>query len=183
MRTQHPDLRDVKEGTIRACATCPDAKWKKSADGAKNVRNCDEVQGVFGYMLDEQLRPTDGFLIRFKRTGLAPWQLHLNKHHLGKRTLPNGARANMPLFAFEVQMRLETSEKGNYATPVLTRGAVLPKTTMQYLAEQAKYFAEIGGEATTAAERQESRHESGADVASGGSASNIGGDDFVDASA
>jgi hypothetical protein len=178
MRTQHPDLRDVPEGTVRACATCPDAQWQKSTDGSKNVRNCDEVSGVFAVLLDDQLRPTDPFLIRFKRTGLAPFQLHLNKHHLGKRALPNGKRANVPLFAFEVNARLEVSKNGNYATPVLTRGAVLPRETLQVLAEQAKYFAELGDIANDAAEKQESRHESGADVASGGSAP-VSGSDFV----
>lgn len=177
MRTQHPDLRDVHEGDVRACATCPDAKWAKSADGSKNVRNCDEVSGVFGVLLDDNLRPTDPFLIRFKRTGLQPFQLHLNRHHLNKRTLPNGKRANVPLFAFELFARLEVSKNGNYATPVLTRGAVLPRETMQVLAEQAKYFGEIGAEANEAAEKQEQRHESGADVNSG--SAGVSGADFV----
>lgn len=177
MRAQHPDLRDVHEGDVRTCATCPDQKWGKSADG-KNVRNCDEVDGVFGMLLDEQLRPTDGFLMRFKRTSLAPFKLHLNKHHLNKRVLPNGKRGNVPLFAFEVNIKLETSANGNYATPVLSRGTVLPKATIQALAEQAKFFAEIGAEATEAAERAERKNESGADVASGAGEA-IRGDDFV----
>jgi hypothetical protein len=175
LRVQHPSL-DLVEGTERACATCPDALWTKSSDG-KNKRNCDTHYGVFGVMLDDALRPTDGFMMRFKRTSLPPFKTHLQKHHINRRQLPNGKRGNMPLFAFEVTMRLEVSDNGNYATPVIERGRVLPKETLQVLAEQAKFFAEIGEEATRVAEKQEAMHERGEGE---GATSNLRADDFAD---
>lgn len=175
MRARHPSL-PLDVGDERRCEGCPDKEWRKNAQG-KNARNCDTVYGVFAVVLDEQLRPGDGFLIRFKRTGLPPFKTHLQKHHIGRRPLPGGKRGNMPLFAFEVNMRLEVSENGNYATPLIERGRVLPKETLQVLAEQAKYFAELGAEATQAAEKQEARHERG-EMAPGGQ--DLRADDFAD---
>jgi hypothetical protein len=175
MRTNHPDRANLLQGTVRACASCPDKEWAKNADN-KNVRNCDDVYGVYAVMLDSELRPTDGFLIRFKRTGLPPFTSHLNKHHLNRRQLPNGKRGNMPLFAFAVNMTLEVSKNGNFATPVITRGQNLPRETIQLLAGQAKFFAELGSEATAAAEKAESRHEAGVDTNRGDA---VSGADFV----
>lgn len=177
LRTKHPD-RGIDEGTVRECASCPDKEWGKNAQG-KNVRNCDPVYGVFAVRLNEDLQPTDGFLIRFKRTGLTPFKTHLQKHHLGRRPLPNGGRGNIPLFAFEVVMRLEVSQNGNFATPVIERGRLLPKPIIAQLAEQSKYFGEIGDEATRVAEKQETRHEAG-DGSGGGAGGGLGADDFAD---
>jgi hypothetical protein len=176
LRVPHPTL-GLAEGVERPCDTCPDKQWWKSPEG-KNKRNCDTHYGVFGVMLDEALRPTDGFLMRFKRTSLPSFKTHLQKHHIKKRQLPNGKRGNMPLFAFEVTMRLEVSDNGNFATPVIERGRVLPKETLQSLSEQAKFFSEIGDEATRAAEKQETRHERG--EGDGGNAPALRGDDFAD---
>jgi hypothetical protein len=176
MRAKHPTL-PLDVGDERACEGCPDKDWHKDEKG-KNTQNCATVYGVFAVMLDEQLRPTDGFLIRFKRTSLPPFKTHLQKHHLGKRALPGGKRGNWPMFTFEVNLRLEVSANGNYATPIIERGRVLPKETLQALAEQAKYFAELGEEATAAAEKQEARHERGDVGGSGGQ--ELRGDDFAD---
>ena len=86
-------------------------------------------------MLDDSGKPTDGFLIRFKRTGLAPFKTHLQRHHINRRPLPGGKRGNVPLFAFEVTMRLDLAENGNYATPVLERGNLLSKELIAQLAD------------------------------------------------
>ena len=175
LRVQHPTL-PLPEGTERECESCPDSKWAKTVDG-KNKRNCDLHYGVFAVHLDEALRPTDGFLIRFKRTGLPPFKTHLQKHHIDRRQLPNGKRANMPLFAFEVTLRLEVSENGNFAVPVIERGRVLPRETLAILAEQAKHLAELGDEATRIAEKQESLHERGEGTGGG---AELRADDFAD---
>lgn len=181
LRTNHPDRPNLLAGTERPCEGCVDKEWYKSADGKKNVRNCDDVAGVFGYMLDDELRPTDGFLIRFKRTSLPNWRTHLSRHHLKRRRLPNGTMGNVPLYAFELNLTLKPSDNGNYAVPEFSVGRVLPKATIQHLSESAKFFAELGAEATAAAEKQEARHEA-ADAVGGGSGSGapaVGANDFV----
>lgn len=176
LRTNHPDL-NILEGTERECATCPDKEWQKNSSG-KNVRNCDPVYGVFGVMLDDTGKPTDGFLIRFKRTGLAPFKTHLQRHHINRRPLPGGKRGNVPLFAYEVTMRLDLAENGNYATPIIERGPLLSKELIAQLAEQSKFVAEASEQATAVAERQESRYEAGSTEGAGGA--QVSGNDFAD---
>lgn len=179
MRTQHPDLPQVTEGTERRCESCPDKEWQRNSAG-KNVRNCDQVYGVFATHLNpETLEPTDGFLLRFKRTGLPPFKTHMQKHHIGRMMLPGGKRANVPLYSFAVEMRLEVSDNGNYATPVIVRGRVLPRQTVAILHDQAKYWSEAGEEATRAAERAE-RMESAADAPGASGGATLGADDFAD---
>jgi hypothetical protein len=178
LRTKHPDL-NIAEGTERKCETCQDKEWYRN-DKGKNLKNCDEIYGVFGVHLDpETLLPGDGFLARFKRTSLQPFKTHLQRHHLGRRPLPNGQRANMPLFMYAVSVRLEISDNGNFATPVFTRRAPLPRETVMHLSEQAKFFTEIGSEATRAAEKAERAEvaDMGGAAAGGGSTSAA---DFVD---
>jgi hypothetical protein len=179
LRTVHPDL-GIAEGTERPCESCPDKDWYRNEKG-KNVRNCDTVYAVFGVHLDPDLKPTEGFLLRFKRTALPAFKAHMQRHHLNKRPLPNGKRGNVPLFAFEVTMRLEVDKGGNFAVPVIERGRVLPRATLVHLAEELKFFSEIGDEATRAAERQEHRHEAAIDTTgTAGGAPVISGDDFAD---
>jgi hypothetical protein len=187
-REKHPDgliitkpdgtRLPVVQGVERACETCPDADWHQTAAG-KNVRNCDQVYGVYAVHLDEHMKPIDGFMIRFKRTGLQPFKTYMQKHHLGRREMPGGKRGHWPLYAFACELTLEVAKNGNYATPVLTKGDVLPQNTIQMLAQQAQIFAEIGDEATRAAERAEQRHEAGDRTGGGGGASTMSGDDFV----
>jgi hypothetical protein len=187
-RDKHPDglvitkpdgtRLPVVQGVERACETCPDADWHQTAAG-KNVRNCDQVYGVFAVHLDEHDKPTEGFLIRFKRTGLQPFKTHMQKHHIGRRELPGGKRGNWPLYAFACELTLDVAKNGNYATPVFTRGNILPHATIQALAEQSQMFAEIGDEATRVAEKQEQRHEAGESGRAGGGGSEMRGDDFV----
>lgn len=193
MRDKHPDglmytdpktgnRLPVVQGVVRDCEGCPDANWHQNAAG-KNVRNCDQVYGVFAAFLDADKRPTDGFLIRFKRTGLQPFKTHMQKHHLGKRPLPNGQKANVPLFMFGVTLTLDVAQNGNYATPVITRGDLLPQETIVLLAQQSKFFADIGDEATKVAERHERQHEAADGGGGGGGKGAAGGamkdDDFV----
>lgn len=173
LREKHPDL-GLARGTERACETCPDKNWQQV--NGKNVRNCDNVYGVFAVHLDDQLRPTEGFLIRYKRTALQPFKTYMQKHHIGRRPLPNGQRGNVPLYVYEATIKLEVSKNGNYATPVITRGALLPKETIATLAQQSKFFAEIGNEATAAAEKQEQKYEA-AEPSNGGAG--ISNNDFV----
>lgn len=169
----------VVQGVERACESCPDSDWHQTP-GGKNVRNCDQVYGVFAVHLDDEFKPIDGFLIRFKRTGLQPFKTYMQKNHLGRRALPDGTRGNWPLYAFSCELTLDVAKNGNYATPILTKGAVLPRGTIQMLAQQSQMFAEIGDEATRAAEKQEQRHEAGDGGRAGaGGGSEVRGDDFV----
>jgi len=187
MREKHPDglqlkgprgeLLPIVQGTVRDCKTCPDSDWHQNSAG-KNIRNCDPVYGIFAAHLDEQNRPTDGFLLRFKRTGLPPLKTHMQKHHLGRRILPNGSRVNVPLYTFACTLTLEISKNGNFATPLITRGEILPKTTIDLLADQAKLFAQVSDIASEAADSQEQRHEAG-DNSRAGAGGEMRGDDFV----
>lgn len=178
LRARHPSL-PILEGTERKCDTCPDMEWSASSDG-KRKKNCATHYGVFAVHLDDELRPTDGFFARFKRTSVEPLKTYMQKHHIGRLPLPGGKRGNVPFYGYEVRMRLEVSENGNYALPVITRGRPLPRTTLAELSEQAKFFAELGDEATRAAEKQEARHERGdAGESAGASGGSLRADDFV----
>ena len=179
LRTRHPDIPTLAEGTERKCAECPDYQWRKNEKG-KNTKNCNVVYGVFGVMLDDQLHPTDGFMIRFKRTGLQPFQQYMQRHHIGKRRIGMDLR-NWPLWMFEVTMTLQVDKGGNFAVPVIEKGRELPVETLRALAEQARYFADVGDEATRAAEAQETRHEAAEPMGGGAAAggATVTSDDFT----
>lgn len=171
----------LAERTERPCEKCPDAQWGRDANTGKPTKNCADVYGAFGVLLDENSQPTEGFLIRFKKTSLQPFKTHMQKHHLNRRRLPNGKMAHVPLFAFGVSMTLAVDKSGNFAVPVLEKLDVLPRETIVALAEQSKFLAEVGDEATKAAERQEAKHESAIDTEGTSSSrdTNLSDNDFV----
>lgn len=176
MRTNHPDLPQVKEGDERPCEGCVDKNWYKDAKG-KNVRNCDDIYGVFGVHLGEDGKIGEGFLMRFKRTSLPAFKTHMQKHHIGRRELPGGKRGNMPLWAYPVTMKLEASQNGIFATPVIDRGDRLPKETLKLVSEFADQVRGFGAHVNEAADKAESRHNAGAEEVGGGGAT---ADDFTD---
>lgn len=117
----------MSNGTIRPCLDCPDAQWRTEPDDKgkpKRVRNCAEVHNVFAIDRDTQMP----FIVRYKKTSLPVWRTHLQKHHLGRRVLPGGKRANYPLYAFGVTMRAKMAhEKANYAIPIIEYKGVLSR--------------------------------------------------------
>ena len=176
LRVVHPELGQPA-GTVRACDTCPDLEWHKD-DKGKNVRNCATVYGVIGVELDDARKPLSPFMIRFKRTSLKPFQTYLQKHHIRRRQDPKtGKMVDVPLFAYSAKIRLEADEKGNYATPIIERGDVLPRDFLAQLAEQAKSFREMANDVTRAAETKESQHHTDDVVEANGQS--LRSDDFV----
>lgn len=176
MRTTHPQSGQP-EGTVRKCETCPDAEWRK-VDG-KNVRNCAPVYGVIGIELDEADQPLSPFMIRFKKTSLAPFKNHLQKHHIKRRRDPkSGKMVDVPLFAFATKIRLEADEGGQFAVPIIERGDVVPRELLVQLAEQAKSFREMATDVTRAAEKKESQHHTDDAVETTGQS--VRADDFAD---
>lgn len=120
----------TETGEQRPCKGCPDAVWKTQADG-KRRPNCSELWTAACYSLDDH----KVCAIRFKRTSLDPLRNYLQAHHLGKRPLPNGKRGNIPLFTYRVRATLTMHKSGNYALPVLERGAVFAAADLKQLAE------------------------------------------------
>ena len=177
LRTTHP-YSGQPEGTVRTCETCPDAQWRKD-DKGKNTRNCAPVYGVIGVELDEAGEPLSPFMIRFKKTSLAPFKNHMQKHHIKRRRDPKtGKMVDVPLFAFAVKIRLEADEKGQFAVPIIERGNVVPRSFLVQLAEQAKAFREMASDVTRAAEKKESQYHSDDVVETTGQG--VRADDFAD---
>lgn len=126
----------MDDGTTRACEGCPDYQWK-TVNG-KRSRNCGDVYNLFAIDREEN-QPC---VIRFKKTSLDVIKSHLNKHHLGKRSI-GGKRSNYPLFSFTVRASLKmTGDKVKYAVPVLEKTGVAPREEMLLAAESAKYVRE-----------------------------------------
>lgn len=178
LRATHPKTGQPA-GTVRPCDKCPDALWTKD-DKGKNVRPCALVYGVIGVELDDAGRPTSPFMIRFKKTSLPPFKAHLQKHHIKRRQDPRtGKMVDVPLFAFAAKMRLEADERGNFAVPVIERGALLGRDLLVQLADQAKLFREMAADIVRTAEAKESQHQTDDAIDTSGSSS-LRADDFAD---
>jgi hypothetical protein len=177
LRVDHPNDGRLAAGAERACATCPDAQWRRDEKTGKNTKDCSMVYSVYGALLDENLAPVDAFMIRFSRTSAPAFKTHLNKHHIGKSPTKRGG--NVPLFAYEVELTLDVDDGGNYAVPVLAKGRVLPRETIAFLHEQAKKFREFGQEYAKASEKAEDVHGGGDFVETKGES--LGQNDFADA--
>lgn len=185
LRKPHPQLKTLQENTERPCATCPDQKWHKDEKG-KNKKNCAEVSNVFALLvhgeLDAQGRvPVASlgreFMVRFSKTSLAPFEAHLNKHHFKKHPTIRGR--DVPLFAYVVTLTLAVDSGGNYAVPVLTKGAMVSRETAMTLAEIAKGFFEVREEYMRASEKQEEKHADSIDT-EGESSGGARRDEFAD---
>jgi hypothetical protein len=130
----------MEDGTTRACAGCHDAQWR--LENGKRTRRCGEIHNVVAMERDTG----ELVMLRAKKTAMDPWKAFLNKFFLGKRVV-NGARSNVPLFAFETQLSAEmiANKSGNYALPVFEIARdengdpkVLPTDEIRYLAETAR---------------------------------------------
>lgn len=127
------------DGHERPCKGCPDAEWRRSDEG-KRVKNCGPVYNMFAIDRDDHLP----FVTRYKRTALPVIKQHLQRHHIGRRIVKGGQRANYPLQVFAVTMEAEISDgKGStYAIPTLVRGKVLDAAEIGQLTEAARALRE-----------------------------------------
>jgi len=126
----------MDNGTQRPCAGCPDAEWRRDAEG-KRTRNCSPVYNLFAFDRDAQIP----FVTRYKRTALPVIKAHLQKHHIGRRIV-RGVRSNYPLHVFAVELSARLSDNGNYALPVIARGAVLARAEVEFLRDNARTLRE-----------------------------------------
>jgi len=149
---KHPDH---KPDTARACLKCPDDGWFRDAKG-KPYRKCGEVHTVVAIERGTQ-KP---FLIRFKKTALKAFRNYLMAHHVGGRVSAN-ERKNIPLFVYSCGIKLSMHESGNYALPVLTRGAQLDMDQMTAMYEQAKDYLAIMDGVIAHADKQDDKHTTG----------------------
>lgn len=157
LRVVHPYTKQP-EGLVRACETCPDAQWRKD-DKGKNVKNCSTVYGVIAIELDAGGNPVAPFMIRFKRTSLAAFKNHMQKHHIKRRRdNKTGRMVDVPLFAYPVRITLQADPKGQFATPVIERGELLSRDFVMHCADRAKDYREMADDVTRAAEKKESQH-------------------------
>lgn len=128
--TMRTDDGEVK----RPCLNCPDTKWRKETDSQgkeRNVRNCNLVQNVVSYDLDDEKL----FTIRFKKGASKNFLAHLNKHHFNKGKAAGLKTPHIPLYIFEVSLRGELSDDGTHALPVIERGPVLTKEQVAFMAD------------------------------------------------
>jgi hypothetical protein len=128
-------------------------------------------------------------MLRAKKTAMDPWKAFLNKYFLGKRVV-NGARSNIPLFAFETQLSAEmiANKSGNYAVPVFDvvrdekgEPRVLPVEEIQFLAETARGVRELYLDRVREVADASDGHDSATEDTSFEFGAN-GGDRFADAS-
>ena len=122
----------------RTCKGCPDAAWKKNAKGKRSV-NCDESY----YVLAVDMATREPFVILFRRTSASAIRTHVQRHHFGKRELPDGRKANMPLYWRRVRLSLELSENGKYAVPVIEVTGVTDPATADMCRETLDAYRSI----------------------------------------
>lgn len=138
---------EMADGTKRPCEGCPDAEWR-TVDG-KRTRNCGDVYNLFG-VDRESGQP---FVYRAKKTSLPIIKSHLQKHHIGRRTVETidpatgkrkVGRANYPLFAFAVTLSAKMMQNGSttWAVPVITRGELLSADEMMEHSASQQFLAQ-----------------------------------------
>jgi hypothetical protein len=125
----------MDNGTRRPCDGCPDAVWHTDDKGKR--QRCAPVYNMFALDRANSMP----FAVRFKRSSLPVIQSYLHRHHFGRRVL-RGERVNYPLYCFAVKLSLKLSDNGNYAIPVLERGAVLSQAEISACAEMEKTLRE-----------------------------------------
>ena len=177
----------MEDGQRRPCLDCPDYGWFTDDEG-KNVRRCGDVMNVVA----EEQETQKPIMIRFKKTGLTPFQKHTSTHHKNARVhvdkkTKKKTRKNMPLFAYACRLSLKMSDNGMYSIPVLepieqSRTAdgvpqyLLPTDDILSYAAVAKEWDSMANEAIAAADKREDSFVSTPD----GESSNIDGNEFAD---
>ncbi len=103
------------DGEVVDCATCPHRQWGRG-NGRISAPDCDIVYTLLGLDLDDD----NPFIIRAKATSRRPVQRYLARHFLCKLQLPDGHRADLPLFAAKTRLSL-TMPTGTYAVLELAK--------------------------------------------------------------
>ncbi len=103
------------DGEVVDCATCPHRLWGHG-NGQPTAPSCDIVYALLGIDLDNN----NPFIIRAKATSRKPVQRYLARYFLGKLQLPDGQRADLPLFTAKTRLSL-TMPTGTYAVLELTK--------------------------------------------------------------
>ncbi len=97
------------DGEVVECATCPHRLWGRG-NGRISAPDCNIVYTLLGIDMDDE----NPFIIRAKATSRKPVQRYLARHFLGKLQLPDGRRADLPLFTCKTRLSL-TMPTGTYA--------------------------------------------------------------------
>ncbi len=97
------------DGEVVECATCPHRLWRRG-NGRISAPDCNIVYTLLGIDMDDE----NPFIIRAKATSRKPVQRYLARHFLGKLQLPDGRRADLPLFTCKTRLSL-TMPSGTYA--------------------------------------------------------------------
>ncbi len=172
----------MEDGTTRACEGCADAKWRM--ENGKRTRRCGEIHNIVGI----EKGTGELVMIRAKKTGLDPWIAFLNKFFLGKRVV-NGARSNVPLFAFETKLASEmvSGKNGTYAVPTFDvvrddkgEPKVLGADELRFLAETARGVRDLYLDRVREVAESADGHEAGAADDTSFDYGANGGDRFAD---
>lgn len=170
----------MEDGTVRPCQGCPDAHWRM--EGGKRTRRCGEVHNVVAM----ERSSSELVMLRVKKTAMDPWVTFLNKFFLGKRVM-NGARTNVPLFAYTTKLSAKMEQNGAnaYAVPVFDavldesgKPVVMSREEMQFLAETARGVRELYLDRVREVAEREEGHDAAADTSFEFGAN--GGDRFAD---
>ncbi len=97
------------DGEVVDCAICLHRLWGRG-NGQSTAPDCDIVYTLLGLDLDDE----NPFIVRAKATSRRPVQRYLARHFFGKLQLPDGQRADLPLFAAKTRLSL-TMPTGTYA--------------------------------------------------------------------
>lgn len=128
-----------RQGVERACKGCPDQNWREEIDAKtgkrKRVQPCAEVWNAAAYCIDTNRV----CLLRFKRTSLKSIQTYVQAHHVGRlgavKGGKRGERADIPLCVYRVSVTLQMDKTGNFAVPILERGAQLATADIKLMYE------------------------------------------------
>ncbi len=103
------------DGEVVDCASCQHRLWGRG-NSQPTAPDCDVVYSLLGIDLDDE----NPFIVRAKATSRKPVQRFLARHFLGKLQLPDGSRADLPLFTCKTRLSL-IMPTGTYAVLELAK--------------------------------------------------------------
>ena len=113
------------DGEVVGCDSCPHRLWGRG-NGHAAVPDCDIVYTLLGIDLED----SNPFIIRAKATSRKPVQRYLAQNFLGKLQLPDGQRADLPLFVCKTKLSL-TTPSGTYAVLQLDKDSDCTETEIR----------------------------------------------------
>lgn len=151
--TYHCASSDCVTGTLestgveRPCRKCPDAEWRKDDRGKRTV-HCNEIYSV----LAQDLTTGEPFMVTFRKTSEAPWISHISKYHANRLRVPGRPVANVPLYAYHLQLGLMLQPNGKYALPTITVTGTSTRVEAQSCLDAAAHMREVFSAAAVAAD-------------------------------